>query len=477
MSLPRNKTKIVCTIGPASEAPEVMRAMIRAGMDVARLNFSHGDFASHGRVVENLRVAAREQGRRLAILADLPGPKMRIGRLAEEPVELRPGDSFTLTTEELVGDAGRASVNFDRLPLTVRPGDKVFLNDGLIQLEVVRVSGNEVACRVMAGGELRSRKGLNVPGVDLGIRAFTERDRECLRFALEMGVDAVSQSFVEEAADIQAVRDAAAALGGNPFIIAKIERSRALERLEGIIDAADGIMIARGDLGVEVPIERIAVVQKDLMRRANLRAKPVITATQMLESMTGSPRPTRAEATDVANAILDGTDCVMLSGESAMGRYPVEAVTMLAGIAAAAEPTRRPMTVQEMYRGMDLRGKLRPMHLIAIAVEASLEYMSPAAVFVPTKSGATARNIARSRLPVWTVAVSGHEATCQSLQFSYGVFPVHEPDHPEDWKAYAGEWLRSHDVHGEMVVLTEGPSSKSPDANHRMEIIDLSGAG
>jgi pyruvate kinase len=278
---------------------------------------------------------------------------------------------------------------------------------------------------------------------------------------------------VESGKDIDAVRKAANELGHNPFIIAKIERSRALDRLDEIIDSADGIMIARGDLGVEVPIEQIAVVQKDLMRRANMRGKPVITATQMLESMTSNRRPTRAEATDVANAILDGTDCVMLSGESAMGGYPVDAVAMLAKIAAAIEPHRRQMTVKEMFPRLNLQGKLRPAHLVAVGVEATLGYASPAAVFVPTKSGTTARTIARFRLPVWIVAVSAHNSTCQALQFSYGVHPVHEEEHPEDWNAYVKAWLTAHKIEGNLVVLTEGPSSKHPEANNRMELIDV----
>jgi len=319
MTLPPNKTKIVCTIGPASHSRDVMEKLLLAGMNVARLNFSHGDFSGHKEVIANLRAAARATGRRLAIMADLPGPKMRIGKFDSEPIELKPGDFFTLTTDDIVGDAHRVSVTFTRLPQVVKPGDTLYLNDGLIQVDVDQVQGTDVRCRVIVGGELRSRKGLNLPGIDLGIGAFTEHDRNCMKFALQNGVDAVSQSFVENAADIQAVRDAAAALGYHPFIIAKIERSRALHSLGDIITAADAVMIARGDLGVELPIEQIPVVQKQIMRQANMRAKPVITATQMLESMTTNRRPTRAEATDVANAILDGTDCVMLSGESAMG--------------------------------------------------------------------------------------------------------------------------------------------------------------
>lgn len=473
MTIPINKTKIVCTIGPASESIEVMERMLRAGMSVARLNFSHGSFEAHAAVIRSLRLASRRTERRLAIMADLPGPKMRIGKLREEPVVLQAGAPFTLTREGIVGDSSRASVTFARLPLVVKPGDTLFLNDGNIQLEVRSVDGSEVHCRVVVGGELRSHKGLNLPGIDLGICAFTGRDYECLKFALENGVDAVSQSFVEKAEDIEAVRNAASDLGRIPFIIAKIERSRAIDRIEEIIEAADGIMIARGDLGVEVPIERIALIQKDIMRRANMHSKPVITATQMLESMTGNSRPTRAESTDVANAILDGTDCVMLSGESATGDYPVEATTMLARIAATVEPRLRPYPVREMVRCPEPHGRLRPSHCIAIAVEATLEYTAPAAVFVPTRSGATARDITRFRLPVWTVAVSRHVRTCQALQFSYGVYPVHDEDHPEDWKAYIRRWLRDHHVAGSLAVVTEGPSTRHPDSNHRMEIIDL----
>jgi pyruvate kinase len=392
MTLPAQKTRIVCTIGPASESPDTLQEMIRRGMNVARLNFSHGDFDHHGRMIAGIRAAAAATGRRVAILADLPGPKIRIGTLADESVELQAGERFTLTTEQVTGDRRRASVTFDRLPQSVRPGDKLFLNDGYIQLVVDELQGSDVVCRVLTGGELRSRKGLNLPGIDLGMGAFTERDRECLAFALEHGVDAVSQSFVQDATDVLAVREAAAGLGHQPFVIAKIERSGALEHIDEILAATDGIMIARGDLGVEVPIERIAVVQKDLIRRANRLARPVITATQMLESMTTSRLPTRAEATDVANAILDGTDCVMLSGESAMGRYPLEAVTTLANIAAATEPRRRKLTVRELFPDIDLRGRLQPGHLIALAVEASLDYVTPGAVFVPTRSGATARS-------------------------------------------------------------------------------------
>jgi len=475
MALPAQKTKIVCTIGPASESPALLQDMLRGGMNVARLNFSHGDFDYHRRIIGNIRAAAHATGRRVAIMADLPGPKMRIGNLAAEPVELQAGERFTLTTEQLTGDKHRVSVTFERLPRSVKPGDKLFLNDGYIQLAVETVQGGDVLCRVLTGGELRSRKGLNLPGIDLGMGAFTARDRECLAFALEQGVDAVSQSFVQDAADVVAVRQAAADLGHQPFVIAKIERRSALEHIDEIIAAADGIMIARGDLGVEVPIERIAVVQKDLIRRANRQAKPVITATQMLESMTSNRRPTRAEATDVANAILDGTDCVMLSGESAMGRFPVESVTTLTNIARATEPRRRKLTVRELFPDIDLRGRLQPGHLIALAVEASLDYVTPAAVFVPTRSGATARSIGRFRPPVWMIAPSPEEKTCQDLQFSSGVHPVRVADDPEDWGPFVREYQQRHPLEGELVLLTSGPSQEHRNTNHRLEIIELDG--
>jgi len=473
MKITSPKTKIVCTIGPASESPDVIKQMIEAGMNVARLNFSHGDFASHKKIIENLRTASASLGRRIAIMADLSGPKMRIGTFASEPINLNQGDPFTLTTEDIVGDGNCVSVSFAGLPKSVKSGDTLFLNDGYIQLKVDEVKGNDVICKVMVGGELRSRKGLNLPGIDLGISAFTERDSECLRFALDNGVDAVSQSFVDGPADIEAVRKAAADMGHDPFIIAKIERSGALDRIEEILAAADGIMIARGDLGVEVPIEQIAVIQKQLMRLANRRAKPVITATQMLESMTDNRRPTRAEATDVANAILDGTDCVMLSGESAMGRYPVDAVAMLAKIAASVEADRPMTDVQEMFKGIDLRGKIRLEHLSAISVEACLKFVTPAAVFVLTKSGATAQSMARFRLPVWTVAVSSEESTCRRLQFSSGVYPLREFPIPENWNAYVKRQVADLGLGGKLAILTQGPSREHSEANHSVEILDL----
>ncbi len=473
MPFPTNKTKIVCTIGPASDSPEILERMILAGMNVVRLNFSHGDFSSHQETIQKIRAASEKTGRRLAIMADLPGPKMRIGEFAEEPIEIRADETFTLTTDDIVGDRRRVSVSFERLPRAVKPKDRLFLNDGIVELEVNSVDGNDVHCKVIVGGELRSRKGLNLPGIDLGISAFTPRDHECLEFAMQNGVDAVSQSFVETAQDIAEVRAAAKELGHDPFIIAKIERSGARNHMAEILETADGIMIARGDLGVEIPIEQIAVAQKNITRMANIMGKPVITATQMLESMTGNRRPTRAEATDVSNAILDGTDCVMLSGESAMGEYPVESVSMLARIAAAVEPHRPPYPIEQSLKVLSEKEEIEMGDLISMCVETTLKRITPPTVVVPTRSGATARSITRFRLPVWITAVSSREKTCQDLQFSYGVYPECEPEHPEDWRRWTKDWLKSLQVEGKFVVLTEGPSVKRPDRNNRMEIIDL----
>lgn len=474
MRFPKHKTKIVATIGPASGKPEVIGKMIAAGMNVARLNFSHGDFAGHQAMIEAIRGASQKTGARVAIMADLPGPKIRLGELAQEPIDVQAGAQLVLTTDQMAGDAGRVSVTLEKLPSVVKPGDALFINDGFVQLEVLESSGNDVHCRVVVGGELRSRKGINLPGIDLGIGAFTDHDRACLEFALAHGVDAVGQSFVEKASDIEAVREAAKHKGRSPFIIAKIERARALQHVDEILAAADGVMLARGDLGVEIPMERIAVVQKQLIAKANRAGKPVITATQMLESMVLTRRPTRAEATDVANAILDGTDCVMLSGESAVGRYPVEAVSTLAAIAAATEPHQPARSVSAAGAGASLDDRpANLVDLIAQSVQLAVEQVRPAVVIVPTRSGATARNVTRPRLDTWIMGVSALESTCQALQFSYGVFPLHYAEEPRDWNDVARDWLRSQGLSGRRAVLTAGPSARHPDANHRMEIIDL----
>jgi pyruvate kinase len=471
MALPRNKTRIVATIGPASETPEMLERLIRAGLNVARLNFSHGDFAGHSERIRRIRSAAEAVGRRVAIMADLPGPKMRIGKIEPEPIHLHPGDAFTLTEDEIAGNSHRVSVSFKGLPAVVKPGNRLFLNDGLVELTVERVSGSEVHCKVSVGGELSSRKGLILPGIALGISAFTDHDRACLEFALQHGVDAVSQSFVESGADIQAVRAAAQTAGKKTFIVAKIERSAAIERFDEILNASDGIMVARGDLGVEVPIEEMAVLQKRLIARAHIAAKPVITATQMLESMVASRLPTRAEATDVANAILDGTDAVMLSAESAVGQYPEEAVTMLAKIAASTEPQRPPVRLAELRARLRQGPPNTTIEAITSVVEAALEVAPGAVVFVPTRTGTTARMISRLNPSQWIVALSRDPAVCQELAFSGGVEPVQLFEDPRNWRDFARTWLTKHHVPSSVALLVAGPSTRNPDANYRIEFL------
>jgi pyruvate kinase len=404
-------------------------------------------------------------------MADLPGPKMRIGKLDPEPVALSPGDRIALTTDEIVGTARRVSMSFDRLPQVVKAGDRLFLNDGLVHLTVERATRTDVECVVAVGGELRSRKGLNIPGIHLGISAFTEHDRACLEFALQHGVDAVSQSFVETAADLEAVRTAAATCGKQPFLIAKIERSGALQHLDAILNASDGIMVARGDLGVEVPIQEMALIQKDLIARANLAGKPVITATQMLESMVASRLPTRAESTDVANAILDGTDCIMLSGESAMGKYPAEAVAMLASIAAATEARRPPARLHELRALCRDHAPTTAAEAIAAVVEHALDTVPCAALFVPTRTGTTARMISRFKPAVWIAALSRDPAVGQGLAFSYGVRPVDLAEEPDSWHDFARAWLREQGLSGTVAILVAGPSKRNPEANHRIEFM------
>ena len=433
------RTGIVCTIGPASRARATLAGMIEAGMNVARLNFAHGDLEEHGAAIADIRAAARASGRRVAILADLSGPKLRIGDLAEQPVELERGQTFTLAIGDFTGDATRASTTFDRLPQAVKPGDTIFLNDGLVQLVVETVSDHAVACEVAVGGTLLSHKGIKIPDVDLGISTFTERDRACLEFALEHGVDAISQSFVRTADDVRAVRDAVRAAGRDALIFAKIERSHALERIDEILAAADGIMVARGDLGVEIPIERIAIAQKELIAKANRLAKPAITATQMLLSMVESRRPTRAEVTDVTNAILDGIDCVMLSEESAVGGHPALAVRMLRRIAQVSEPHEAPRLQPEPERADPA---VDSQELVAASVADMALRIRPVGIVVPTDTGDMARQIAGFRLPVRITAVSRLEATCQRLQFVYGVDPVHQPDRPRSWRAFARDRFR-----------------------------------
>lgn len=474
MTIPTKKTKIICTIGPASQDQAVLERLIKSGMNVARINFAHGDFAAHERSIANIRKAEATTGQRVAIMGDLPGPKMRIGELATEPVELLRYQPFVLQTTPIAGNASRVFLDFPGLPKVVKPDDAIFLDDGYIQLKVVEAVGTEVRCIVVAGGELRSHKGVNFPGIDLGISAFTDEDREFLAFAASQKLDSVSQSFVQGAEDIMAVRSAANALNYRPFIIAKLERGSALNNLDAILHSADGIMVARGDLGVEIPIEEIAIKQKEIIRRCNRFGKPVITATHMLESMIHNPRPTRAEATDVANAILDGTDCVMLSGETAVGDNPQIVVSVMTRIAEVTEAQRTAderveslMSEPINHRELSLEDRT------ALSVYHSARELSPKIIFTPTVSGATARRLARFKLSTRIVAFSLHESTCQQLHFSYGVEPVHINDMQEHWDNYAREWCKNEGLSEGLALLTEGTSQVRSGGTTRISILYL----
>ncbi len=476
---PPKKTKIVATIGPASQDVATLARMMEGGMNIVRINFAHGDADSHRQTVTNVRAAARQTGQRIAIFGDLPGPKIRIGKLAQEPIELTKGERFILQTRELVGDETRACVSFPQLPHVVRPGDNIYLNDGYIMLKVVAVQGDEVITEVVAGGELRSHKGVNLPDIDLGISVFTDADREALALAAELALDGVSQSFVESEGDVELVRETAAGMGYDPLIIAKIERSRALQNLDAILQAADAIMVARGDLGVEVSIERVAILQKEIILRANLLSKPVITATQMLESMTHNRRPTRAEVADVTNAILDGSDSIMLSGETAIGAYPVETVQMMTKIAQQAEKYLQQVDFVRLMRLEENLDRPSRDDLFSLNIKLISETMEPKLIVVPSLTGATARRVARFHMNQWILAGSHREATCQRLQFSWGVFPQ-SVDQKLDWddgavrRASARQWCEDFGVTDDLVLLIEGAGTLRANDTRRIDIVDLS---
>ncbi|HWP35028.1 MAG TPA: pyruvate kinase [Thermodesulfobacteriota bacterium] len=417
------RTKIVATLGPASRSPAVLRGLIEAGVDVLRLNFSHGDRRTHAESIAAIRDIADGLDRPVGILADLAGPKVRIGEFEGGSATLVAGERFVLTTRPVLGNQAGVSVNYPGLPEDVKPGESILLNDGLIELKVEKVEGPDVHCRVVTGGVLTSHKGVALPMTTLRLPCLTEKDREDLRFGLEQGIDFVGLSFVRRAADVEEARALVAALGYDTPLVAKIERHEALEDLEAILAKADGIMVARGDLAVDTSYERVPMIQKRLIRQANQAGKPVITATQMLRSMVDNPRPTRAEATDIANAVLDGTDAVMLSEESAVGAYPVEAVRVMDRIIRAAE--------EEIdYSGTLLRRERigDQGRVIAGAVARAACFIAQdikaAAILTPTSSGQTARLVARHRPAQPIIALTPDPATYRRLSLSWGVTPL-----------------------------------------------------
>jgi pyruvate kinase len=411
-------SKIVCTIGPATRSPRMIRKLLHAGMDVARLNFSHSNHEEHAESFAMLREAAIEMKRPVAILADLQGPKIRTGALAGGgTVLLRAGQRFVITTAKVLGDSTRVNTTFYPMPREVKRGDRILLSDGLIELRVEATKSNEVICQVVNGGVLGEHKGINLPGVDLHVPAMTDKDRVDLRFALAQGADYIAVSFVRRAEDVQLAKALVKRAGKDTPIIAKLEKPEGIENLDEILLASDGVMVARGDLGVEMSPECVPVVQKNIIARAREHRRPVITATQMLESMTENPRPTRAEASDVANAIFDGSDAVMLSAETATGKYPVDAVGMMARIIEEAEAS-----VHEFPRPAGTE-RLKVAETIAeLVCHASRElHMKLIAVF--THSGFTARLVSRYRPLVPIVAFSPEVNTRRRMALLWGVTP------------------------------------------------------
>jgi pyruvate kinase len=464
------KTKIVCTIGPASDGAETMAALLRAGMNVARINFSHGTHEEHLERLKRLRAVAKDQGVVLAIMQDIQGPKIRIGDLPGK-VMLENGETFVITTEECEGSANRVSVNYPKLPQDVGPGNVIYLDDGLLKLEVREVRGNDVYCQVMVGGELSSRKGLSLPGVTVDLPPVTEADIRDLHFGIKHGVDMIAASFVRRREGIETVREIIRSEGADIPIIAKIENHEGVENIDEIIAVADGVMVARGDMGVEMQPEEVPFIQKMIIHKCNVAGKPVITATQMLDSMARNARPTRAEVTDVATAILDGTDAVMLSGETAIGRYPVLAVEMMSRIAQRTECSLLEHQITETER-------LNDEHSIAEAISYATwqtsQDVKATAIICSTQSGSTARMVSRYRPQAPILAMTPHENVVRQLALVWGVCPIlvpptHDIDDMLDVSIHAA--LETGLVRrGDVVTISAGVMTDRPGSTNLLQV-------
>jgi pyruvate kinase len=416
------RAKIVCTIGPASDSEEMIADLMRSGMDVARLNFSHGTHQQHACVIERLRKVAQGLNRTICILQDLQGPKMRTGQLCDgKPVTLNAGRRFTITTRETVGTAELVSTTFHELSRAVQPGNRILLSDGKLSLKVLEVKGEDVICEVVDGGILGEHQGINLPGAVLGVPSLTEKDYEDLEFGLDHGVDAVAVSFVRSANDVRMAKTAIASHGADTVVCAKLEKPQAIENLDEILEIADWVMVARGDLGVEMAPEKVPIIQKHVIARAAEYRKPVITATQMLESMMQNPRPTRAEASDVANAVIDGTDAVMLSGETAAGQYPREAVRMMARLVAETE---KHLSFSALRQRHGHGQQLSISEAICESTTHIAQDLNLGAIAIYTESGTTARLISKYRPGAEVYAFAHIPVVCNRLNLLWGVRPI-----------------------------------------------------
>ncbi|RGA02196.1 pyruvate kinase [Microbispora triticiradicis] len=454
------RAKIVCTLGPATSSPERLRELIKAGMNVARFNLSHGSHELHKEVFNRVRAAADELGCAVGVLADLQGPKIRVGRFASGPVRLGFGDVFTITTEDVPGDRDIVSTTYDGLPGDVSPGDTILVDDGRLNLEVTAVEGPRVVTRVVIGGMISDNKGLNLPGVAVSAPALTEKDEEDLRWALRTGFDMIALSFVRSPEDAALVHGIMEEEGVRLPLLAKIEKPQAVECLEAIVDAFDGVMVARGDLGVELPLEQVPIVQRRIIELCREKAHPVIVATQMLDSMMSAPRPTRAEASDVAYAVMDGADAVMLSGETSVGTYPIESVATMDRIAVAAEGT----TLQATHN-LDRLPETTGGAIARAAAEVGAIVKAKALVAF-TMSGETARRLARYRSSIPLLAFTSNPQVRGQLALTWGVetFEVPFVHHTDDMVRQVEASLLALGVceKGDKIVVVAG----SPPGNH-----------
>jgi pyruvate kinase len=472
------RSKIVCTLGPAVDSYEQLKTMLEAGMNVARFNMSHGTHAEHEERYDRLRKAAEETGRAVGVLADLQGPKIRLETFAEGPVELVRGEEFTITTEDVAGDRSICGTTYKGLPGDVAKGDPVLINDGNVALQVVDVEGPQVRCMVIEGGVISDHKGINLPGAAVNVPAMSEKDVDDLRFALRMGCDLVALSFVRNAADVHDVHRVMDEVGRRVPVIAKVEKPQAVENMQEVVMAFDGVMVARGDLAVEYPLERVPMVQKRLIEMCRRNAKPVIVATQMMESMITNSRPTRAEASDVANAILDGTDAVMLSAESSVGRYPVETVKTMSRIVEAAEEELLSKGLQPLVPGKKPRTQGGS---VARAACEMADFLNGKSLVAFTKSGDTARRLSRYRACQPILAFTTDLSTRNQLTLSWGVetFVVpHVNTTDEMVELVDAELLKLQRYdEGDLMIVTAGSPPGVPGTTNMVRVHHLGGEG